>query len=311
MVNTTSNQSKIVKDQISSMLIQPLEDTSIFLSAGPQMFQSSEPLRIPRLVSSGEVDYVAEGQKIPDTYTADFDEVVMLPTDRPSFKTITRVTRELIRSAQLGVSQVLQSRIVKDQANALDNAFLTGDGSKNGITGLFNLEGATTVDEAIDSPDGFLRGLAAAAANDVSPTHIFINSADFFKLIEVKDNSGRYIVEPDVSRMAGYKLFGLPVVSSKRVPEGKAAIVDMKELAVVRDVNADVTILNEKYADTDEIGIRVVSRWDMAPLHDEGVVILGGGGSSETTPGAGSDSGSTRPSPRPSLPDYPRVGGDA
>ena len=41
----------------------------------------------------------------------------------------------------------------------------------------------------------------------------------------------------------------------------------MKELAVARDVNADVTILNEKYADTDEIGIRVVSRWDMAPPH--------------------------------------------
>lgn len=304
MVNNTNTQSNLVKDQISSMLIQPLEDESIFLSAGPQMFQSSEPIRIPRLVSSGDVGYVAEGEQIPDDYSASFDEVLMLPTDRPSFKVITRVTRELIRSAQLGVSQVLQSRIVKDMANALDNAFLTGDGSNNGITGLFNLEDATTVDEAIDSPDGFLRGLAAAAANNVKPSHVFINAGDFFKLLEVKDSSGRYIVEPDVSRMAGYKLFGLPVISSNRVPEGKAAIVDMKELAVVRDVNADVKLLDERYAEYDEIGIRVVSRFDMAPLHNEGVVLLGGG-SSETAPG--SDSGSRRPS----LPDHPSFGGDA
>ena len=282
MSNNTQNQNQIVKDQVASMLIQPLEDESIFLAAGPQMFQSSEPLRIPRLVSSGEVGYVAEGAKIPDDYTAEFDEVTLLPTDRPSFKTITRVTRELIRSAQLGVSQVLQTRIVKDQANALDHAFLTGDGSQNGITGLFNLEGATRVEADLGTPDAYLRGLAAAAANDVNPSHIFMNSADFFKLIEVKDNSGRYIVEPDVSKAAGYRLFGLPVVASKRIPAGQAAVVDMKELAVARDVNADVTILNEKYADTDEIGIRVVSRWDMAPLHDEGVVLLGGAAGGES-----------------------------
>ena len=281
MSNTTQTQNSLIKDQVASMLIEPLEDQSIFLAAGPQLFPTSEPMRIPRLVSSGEVGYVAEGAKIPDDYTAEFDEVQLLPTDRPSFKTITRVTRELIRSAQLGVSQVLQTRIVKDQANALDNAFLTGDGTQNGITGLFNLEGATRVEADVGTPDAYLHGLAAAAANDVNPSHIFMNSADFFKLIEVKDGSGRYIVEPDVSKAAGYRLFGLPVIASKRIPASQAAVVDMKEIAVARDVNADVTILNEKYADTDEIGIRVVSRWDMAPLHDEGVVLLGGAAGGE------------------------------
>ena len=282
MSNNTQTQNQIIKDQVASMLIEPLEDQSIFLAAGPQMFQSSEPLRIPRLVSSGEVGYVAEGAKIPDSYTAEFDEVQLLPTDRPSFKTITRVTRELIRSAQLGVSQVLQTRIVRDQATALDNAFLTGDGSQNGITGLFNLSGATRVEADLGTPDAYLHGLAAAAANDVTPSHIFMNAGDFFQLREVKDNSGRYIVEPDVAKAASYRLFGLPVVISNRVPAGQAAVVDMKELAVARDVNADVTILNEKYADTDEIGIRVVSRWDMAPLHDEGVVLLGGAAGGES-----------------------------
>lgn len=104
-----------------------------------------------------------------------------------------------------------------------------------------------------------------------------MNSGDFYKLIELKDNNGRYIVESDVSKAAGYRLFGVPVVASQRVPEGKAAVVDMKEIAVARDVNADVTLLNERYAEFDEIGIRVVSRFDMAPLHDEGVVLIGGG----------------------------------
>lgn len=277
MSNSTKNQNQIVKDQIASMLIQPLEDESVFLSASPYIYQTSEPFRIPRLVSSGTVDYVAEGQQIPDDYTANFDEVTLMPTDRPSFKTITRVTRELVRSAQIGVSQVLQQRIVNDQANALDNAFLTGDGKKNGITGLFNLKGATKVASDVLTPDAYLHGLAAAAASNVKPSHIFMNSGDFYKLIELKDNNGRYIVESDVSKAAGYRLFGVPVVASQRVPEGKAAVVDMKEIAVARDVNADVTLLNERYAEFDEIGIRVVSRFDMAPLHDSGIVLIGGG----------------------------------
>lgn len=45
-------------------------------------------------------------------------------------------------------------------------------------------------------------------------------------------------------------------------------------MAVVRDVNPSVTVLSERYAEYDEIGLRVVCRYDLGLLHPEGVVVL-------------------------------------
>ena len=38
--------------QVSQILVQPLEAASVVLAAGPRIFDSSEPLRIPTLTGS-------------------------------------------------------------------------------------------------------------------------------------------------------------------------------------------------------------------------------------------------------------------
>lgn len=48
----------------------------------------------------------------------------------------------------------------------------------------------------------------------------------------------------------------------------------MSQVAVVRDLNPSVTVLSERYAEYDEIGLRVVCRYDLGLLHPEGVVVL-------------------------------------
>lgn len=274
MVNNTVTQNHLVKEQVANMLVRPLESASVVLGAGPQIFNSSAPLRIPRLVSSSGVGFVGEGEKIPDDYTVNTDEISLMPSDRKSIKSITRITNELVRQAQAGVTQVLQTRLVEDVRQRLDDALLTGTGEDNTITGLFNQPGTQSGVLDLADTDSLLDALALATAAEVEPNRWMINAGDFYTLRKVKDNSGRYVLQSDITADARYTLFGIPVTVSNKVPSGQAALLNMQEVAVVRDLDPTITILTEKYADTDETGIRVVCRYDLGLIRPEGVIIL-------------------------------------
>src|SRR5699024_842371 len=65
-------------------------------------------------------------------------------------------------------------------------------------------------------------------------------------------------------------------VLSARIPEGRAALVDMSRVAVARDLAPTVKVLTERYADYDQQAIRVVARYDAKPLDPAGVLTLSG-----------------------------------
>ena len=66
---------------------------------------------------------------------------------------------------------------------------------------------------------------------------------------------------------------------TNKLTEGTAVLADTSQIAIARDVAPKVTILTELYAKTDEIGIRVVTRYDLGLLHPEAVIVLTVGGS--------------------------------
>ncbi|MDO5503937.1 MAG: phage major capsid protein [Actinomycetia bacterium] len=274
MVNTTTTDAVLIKDQVATMLVEPLEAASVVLAAGPTIFNSSEPLRIPRLTNSGTVEWVGEGEQIPDDYAATFDEIALMPTSRKSLKSITRVTNELIRAATIGVDKVLQQRLVHDVQTKLDDALLNGDGTNDSITGLTAQTGVQAGELDLTSADTFLDGLALASAEEVTPNRWFLNGQDFFKVRKLKDGNGRYILESDVTADTTYRLFGVPVTVTNKLAAGTAILADMSQVAVVRDLDAEVKILTELYAGTDETGIRVVTRYDLGLIRPEAVVKL-------------------------------------
>ncbi|MFV8381184.1 phage major capsid protein [Corynebacterium hindlerae] len=272
--NNTTTHSTLIKDEVLKMLIEPLEAASVVLASGPTVFNSSNPLRIPRLDSSGDVTWVGEGEQIPDEYTAKFSEIALMPKERKSLKSITRVTNELIRMANLSISPILQQRIVNDVKHKLDDALLVGDGEDNTVTGIFNQEEVQKGTLDLSKPDSLLDALALATAEEVTPNRWLFNGGDFYTLRKVKDNNGRYLIQETLQQGVTYTLFGIPVTVSNKVPKGKGALLDMKQVAVVRDMDPQVTILNERYAEFDEVGIRVVTRYDLGLLNPKGVVIL-------------------------------------
>ena len=69
-------------------------------------------------------------------------------------------------------------------------------------------------------------------------------------------------------------MFGIGVTPTNKLSEGTAVLADMSQVAVARDVAPSVTILSERFAEFDEIGIRVTARYGLGLLHPEAVIVL-------------------------------------
>lgn len=276
MAETTATNPELLADQVASLLVQPLEAASIVLSAGVRVFDTSGVLRVPKLTGSSAVGLVGEGELIPDNHETTFDEVVLMPTDRKSIKVIEKYTNELVRQSVIGIDAVLKNRLVKVVGDKLDTELLVGTGADDGITGLINQAGVQSGVLDVADADSLLDAMALASAAEVTPNRWFVNGGDFIALRKLKEGTGssKYLLESDVTSGPTYRLFGVPVTVSNKVPAGTAVLADTSQIAVARDLAPTITILTERYAEFDMVGIRIVTRYDLGLLHPEAVVVL-------------------------------------
>lgn len=272
-VDSTSANTLIV-DQISSMMIEPLRAASVVLAANPTIFNSSEPLRVPTLTGETNPQWVGENELIPEAENLEFGEIELMPTSRKSIKTITRVSNELIRMAKIGVSEVLQRRLVADVRAKLDDALLMGDGADNSVTGIINQENVTRGIWDPSDTDSILDGLATLAAAEVSPDRIMMNGSDFFGIRKLKDGDGRHLLQSDLASDVPYRLHGIPVTVTNKLPAGTLIMADWSDIAVVRDQDTTVRIDPSRYLEYDQTAIRVTTRYDLGILRSEGVLIM-------------------------------------
>ncbi|MEN3221967.1 MULTISPECIES: phage major capsid protein [Mycobacteriaceae] len=281
-IEVTSGNSTLIQSQVSSLLVQPLEQASTFLAAGPVILDSSSPVRVPRIVNGVTAGFVAEGAQITDGDVA-FDEVTLLPSTMKGLKVLVKLSNELIRTSVVGLEAVLRTRLVTDVANALDAALWDGAGTSNTIKGIFRQTGIATGVLNLSDPDSLIDGLATAQGNKVSPTHWVMTSSSWATLRKNKiaaTGSKQYLFDPNGGIAGGteLRLFGLPVIVTDNIPavstKNRVGLVDFSKVVVARDVDAEVKILDQTWGDYDSIGIRVVSRWDTALLQAKAVTLL-------------------------------------
>jgi len=284
---STASAPELTAVQVQRILVQPLETASAFLASGPRIFDSAGPVRIPKLGAPvTDPGWTGENELIPER-DVDFDEITLLPSTMKSVKILTRFSNELARQSVIALDQALQDRLVRDVAAKLDAQFFSASG--DGITtpkGIFSytgtqtlaVGGALTLDKMLDA-----EGLMLAANVDPSRLRWLLTSRDFVRLRQVKDTTGRYLVQPDATEAGAYRLLGHGVTVTNRVPNttatpptGRAALVDFSQIAVARDLAPSVKILDQTFGNYDQQAIRVVARYDAAPMNAQAIVTLTG-----------------------------------
>ncbi len=287
-LDSTTNATELVATEVASILVRPLETVSQFLAAGPRIIDTAGPLRVPKLPAATDQTghWYGQNELIGET-DPDFGELSLLPSTLKSIKVISRYSNELARQSVVALDAALKERLVADVAAAMDVQLFSASG--DGITkpkGMFAwsgtqsvaVGGALTLDHLLDA-----QAKAFDANVDMSRTKWVMRSREFVKLRKVKDTTGRYLIEPDVHIAGQYRLFGVPIILTNRVPDttvatptARAALVDFGQIVVARDVAPSVKILTETYGNYDQQAIRVVMRLDAAPANPEAVVVLNG-----------------------------------
>lgn len=277
---------ELTATQVQKILVQPLEQASVFLAAGPRIFDTAGPLRIPKAPTVQAVSFVGENEEIPEL-NPDFGEVELMPSTMKSLKTLTRYSNELARQSVVALDAALKDRLVGDVAAAIDTQLLSASG--DGTTtpkGLFAWSGTQSV--AVGGPltlDVLLDawGLALAANVNLAGLRWVMQPGDFVKLRKVKDSDGRYLLQPDPTADGVFRLWGAPVLVTARVPNttggsptGRAALLDFSQVAVARDAAPTVKVLDQLFGQYDQQAIRVTARYDAAPLNPQAVVTLTG-----------------------------------
>jgi len=71
----------------------------------------------------------------------------------------------------------------------------------------------------------------------------------------------------------GFTLLGTPLVLTSHLSNNKTILLDPQAIAVAIDVNPVVKILDQRWAEYDEVGIRVVTRLDWAPVAPKSIIV--------------------------------------
>lgn len=285
MAASTTTAAELTAEQVQKILVKPLETASVFLSAGPRIFDVTAAgiVRIPKLVSMTAPSWVGENALIPEV-DATFGEVKLLDGTK-SLKSITRFSNELARSSVVALDAALRDKMVLDVAAKIDTAFFTGTGTLGEPLGLLNYAGVQSVAAvgALDL-DKLLDAVALAYTANVDTGRLrwVMASRTFIALRKLKDTAGKYLLQPDVSADAPFRLLGIPVLVTNRIPtdggagtnEGSVVLADFGQIAVARDLAPSVKLLDQTYADFDQQAIRVVARYDAAPLNPAAVIVL-------------------------------------
>ena len=289
MAVSTTTASELTAEQVQRILVKPLEAVSTFLASGVRIHDTAGPLRLPKLGPATSPGWFAENEQITPEVDPTFDEVELLPSTMKSVKTLTRFSNELARQSVIALDAALKERLVKDVADTLDKQFW---GNSNGSSatqpkGILNYAGQSITSVGALTLDHLLDAEAKALAANVDPSNLkwAMTSRELTALRKVKESTGsnKYVLQPDPTKAGGYVVFGKPVIVTNRIPDttgtpntGNMVLADFSQIVVARDLAPTVKVLDQTFGDYDQMALRVVARYDVAPLNSEAIVKLTG-----------------------------------
>lgn len=273
---------ELTAEEWDSLIRGPLIASSAILSLdGVNVHDISGPLHLPTMDVPLDADtaFLAAGDEITPTQ-ATSNEVVLMPRGLKALKCIILISNETIRGEAgdaLGAAQTIIGERLKQ---IVDVALFAGN-SGAGITGLIPLAG-TIIDSSdltlypIESRglDVFTDALVASLDASANPDTWLINTQTLGKVMKFKDSLGRPLLQANPSQATSDMLLGRAVVATPNAPVGTVTLIDSSQVHVAMDVDGNALILNERYAEFDSIGLRVVSRFDIQVINKAGVVVV-------------------------------------
>lgn len=198
-----------------------------------------------------------------DTSTStDFSPIgsVSIPIKRA--RGLVKIDRELLEDSAVDVMALLSS-LISDNINVTyDQKFTKGAGGKEPEGFMTNTDILTTNSGSSGAftADGLMSLVYALPEQYTAGAQFMVPRVSQGLIRKLKDGQGRYLWEPNNQAGTPPTLLGYPIRSNEHIAAAAAAahaliFADFKRLYMVGDkVGLAVQRLDEKYADTDQVG---------------------------------------------------------
>lgn len=193
----------------------------------------------------------AEGSAKPES-KMEFEEADAQVRTIPHF---IRVTKQLAEDAPV-LAAYINHRMMYGLNRRIEKQLLVGDGTGQNLSGIFTtgnytVHGFTEDNMPADSNvlDLIRRCAATMRKSGYTPTVVFLNPMDFDTLRGMKDKNGNYIMGSPLQAGTDIRPWGLRVIESPEVTEGKFMVADVRMGATVYDRSAPVLEMFEQDSD--------------------------------------------------------------
>ena len=216
------------------------------------------------------------------------DEFKPLTSSNGTFKSITltgflagalsKISNSLINNSQFDIVNFVVTEMGDSIARFIEHELIQGTPSK--VAGLSTVKNVTTTaSETAITSDEVIK-LKDSIKDAFQNSAIFIMSNSTRTALRLlKDSTGRYLLNDDVTSPFGTTLLGKPVFVSDNmddIAEGKTVIYygDMSCLATKFNEEVNVQVLREKYADEHATGVVGWFEFDSKVENEQGLAKL-------------------------------------
>ena len=278
-IGTDSEGGYIVPDEFEHTLISALEEENIIRKFAHVFTTSSGAHKIPIVSTRGSASWVDE----EGTIQSDDDAFGQQLIGAHKVATLMKVSEELLADSAFDLESYIKKEFARRIGNAEEEAFLTGDG-KNKPTGILDTtsgaqlgvtaaaEAAITADEIID--------LFYSLRSPYRKKAIWVLNDSTIKLIrKLKDQNGQYLWQPalrdgEFDTILGKRIYTSPFAPVAAAGARTIAFGDFSYYWIGDRQGISFKRLNEKYAETGQVGFLATKRVDGKLILPEAIKVL-------------------------------------
>ena len=269
----------LVPDEFEHTLVDALTEENIFRKNAHVFTTSSGSHKIPIVATKGTASWIDEEGAVPESD----DSFGQVSIEAHKVGTLIKVSEELLNDSAFNLEAYFTTEFARRINDKEEDAFFNGNGTGK-PTGIFNATGGAqtgvttgssttiTADEIID--------LFYSLKAPYRKKSIWVLNDTTVKIIrKLKDGTGNYLWQPSLTAGSPDTILGRPVYTSQFVPEVAAgnktvAFGDFSYYWIGDRQGITFRRLNEKYADTCQVGFLATKRLDGKLVLPEAIKVL-------------------------------------
>lgn len=171
---------------------------------------------------------------------------------------LTKISVSLVNNSAFDVAGYVISKMATAVGEFLEQELLLGEADK--LKGIVNSKNIVTTAAAAITADELIDLQSAIKKRFRGQGRFILNPKTLNALRKLKDNDGKYLLNPDIRTGFGYTLLGSPVEESDVMPAMEAdkmaiAFGDFSGLYVKFTEQLELQVLREKYATQHALGV--------------------------------------------------------